>query len=52
MNFNYVLLIMWTISGILTIIQGLTTEDKEVPLLSYILIWICLMCTLIIDTIK
>lgn len=48
MNFNYLLIILWTISGILTI----TTEDKEVPLLSYILVWICLMCTLILETIK
>jgi hypothetical protein len=47
MNFNYLLLILWAISGILTIISGLTAKDLKVSLISYILVWICLMCELI-----
>lgn len=49
MNFNYLLLILWAISGILTIIESLTAGDKKVSLFSYILAWVCLMCSLAIS---
>ena len=46
MNFNYLMLILWAVSGIVTIIESLTAGDKEVALLSYILVWAYLMCIL------
>ena len=49
MNFTYLMLILWAVSGILTIIESLTAGDKEVALLSYVLVWICLMCTLALN---
>jgi len=41
-NINTVILIIWIFSGMMTIISSLL-GDKRVPLITYILCWICLI---------
>lgn len=47
MTIDLFVLILWIISGILTIIQGLSDNNYKVPLGSYLLCWFVLILYLI-----
>lgn len=44
---NIILLIVWTISGVLTIVNGFHDDERKVPVSSYILLWIVFLLELI-----
>lgn len=39
-SIDFILFIVWIISGIITIIGGFTDDEKKTPILNYILLWI------------
>ena len=47
MTIDLFVLILWTISGILTIIQGLSDDNYKIPLGSYLICWLMLIVYLI-----
>lgn len=47
MAINLFVLIIWAISGLLTIIQGCVDDNYKVPLSSYLLCWLMLIVYLI-----
>jgi len=51
-NINIIILIIWIFNGVVTIMSSLS-EDNKVPLIIYILCWICLiLAELIIISLK
>lgn len=46
-SIDLLLFIVWIICGILNIIGGLYDDEKQVPVFSYILLWVVLLLELI-----
>lgn len=44
---DFILFIIWTIAGICTIIGGFTDDEKKIPILSYISLWIIFLLEMI-----
>ena len=38
-SIDFVLFIIWIVTGVITIIGGLTDDEKKTPVLNYILLW-------------
>lgn len=39
-SLDFVLFVIWVITGIITVISGFADDEKKVPVLSYILLWV------------
>lgn len=46
-SIDFVLFIVWIITGIFIIICGFTDDEKKTPILNYILLWIVFLLEMI-----
>ena len=46
-SIDFILFIIWIITGIITIIGGFTDDEKKTPILNYILLWIVFLLEMI-----
>lgn len=44
---DFVLFVIWIITGVITVISGFADDEKKVPVLSYIILWIVFLLEMI-----
>lgn len=44
---DFILFVIWAITGIITVISGFADDEKKVPVLSYILLWVIFLLEMI-----
>ena len=46
-SIDFVLFVIWVVTGIITIISGFSDDEKKIPVLSYILLWVVFLLEMI-----
>ena len=46
-SIDFILFVIWIITGIINIIGGFTDDEKKTPILNYILLWITFLLEMI-----
>lgn len=46
-SIDFILFVIWIVTGIITIIGGFSDDEKKTPILNYILLWIVFLLEMI-----